>query len=43
MRSAAQPAASKRFTWSTESDSEIAPSMEMPLSSNSTVSRLSRR
>ena len=43
MRVAAQPAASKRFTWSTESESESAPSMEMPLSSNSTISRLSLR
>ena len=40
---AAQPAASKRFTWSTESASESGPSIEMPLSSNSTISRLSLR
>ncbi len=31
--SAAQPADLKRFTWSTESASEIGPSIEMPLSS----------
>jgi len=30
---AAQPADSKRFTWSTLSDSDVGPSMEMPLSS----------
>ncbi len=43
MRQAAQPQASKRFTWSVESDSDSAPSMEMPLSSNSTISLLSLR
>ena len=37
-RVAAQPAASKRFTWSTESASDSGPSIEMPLSSNSTIS-----
>ena len=42
-RVAAQPAASKRFTWSTESASDSGPSMEMPLSSNSTISLPSRR
>ena len=42
-RVAAQPAASKRFTWSTESESDSGPSMEMPLSSNSTISLLSLR
>ena len=41
MRVAAQPAASKRFTWSTESASDSGPSIEMPLSSNSTISLLS--
>ena len=41
MRVAAQPAASKRFTWSTESESDSGPSIEMPLSSNSTMSLLS--
>jgi hypothetical protein len=38
-----QPAASKRFIWSVESDSEVGPSMEMLLSSNSTISLLSFR
>jgi hypothetical protein len=42
-REAAQPEASKRFTWSVESDSDSAPSIEMPLSSNSTISLLSFR
>ena len=41
MRAAAQPAASKRLTWSTESASDSGPSIEMPLSSNSTISLLS--
>ncbi len=41
--SAAQPADLKRFTWSTESAIESGPSMEMPLSSNSTISLLSRQ
>ena len=36
-RTAFQPDASKRFTWSVESDSDRAPSIEMPLSSNSTI------
>ncbi|MGY3362226.1 hypothetical protein ACVWZK_008889 [Bradyrhizobium sp. GM0.4] len=31
--SAAQPADLNRFTWSTESESEVGPSIEMPLSS----------
>ena len=39
MRAARQPAASKRFTWSTESESDSGPSMEMPLSSKSTIRR----
>ena len=42
-RSAAQPAALKRFTWSTESAIDSGPSMEMPLSSNSTISLLRRQ
>ena len=33
INSAAQPADLKRFTWSTESDSVVGPSIEMPLSS----------
>ena len=33
----------KRFTWSTESASASGPSIEMPLSSNSTISRSSSR
>ena len=41
MRQAFQPQASKRLTWSTESESDNAPSIEMPLSSNSTISLLS--
>ena len=43
MRVARQPAASKRFTWSTESESDSGPSMEMPLSSKSTIRRFSLR
>ena len=39
--SAAQPADLKRFTWSTESAIEVGPSIEMPLSSYSTISLLS--
>ena len=37
-----QPEAAKRASWSSEHDSEVAPSMEMPLSSNSTISRRGR-
>ena len=38
-----QPAAAKRFLWSSEVLSEVGPSIEMPLSSNSTISRPSPR
>src|SRR4051812_47450089 len=34
-----QPEAAKRASWSSEVASEVGPSMEMPLSSNSTIRR----
>src|SRR3954454_14029089 len=40
INSAAQPADLKRFTWSTESAIDGGPSIEMPLSSYSTISLL---
>jgi hypothetical protein len=42
-RATDQPDAAKRNNWSSEHDSDVAPSIEMPLSSNSTISRASRR
>ena len=43
MRIARQPDASKRFTWSVESESAMEPSMVMPLSSKMTMSSVSFR
>ena len=38
-----QPLAANRAAWSSEHDSEVAPSIEIRLSSNSTIRRLSRK
>ena len=43
IRQVDQPAAWKRTSWSSEQDSDVDPSIEIWLSSNSTISRFSRR
>jgi hypothetical protein len=43
IRQADHPEALNRASWSSEHDSEVAPSIEISLSSNSTIRRLSLR